>query len=128
MSTSLVQVIIALTKVTANLPSVNAAFAGTSVVVTDSSGAAQPAVVLTGTESPTPWSFSTSVAVGAGIVTATDLDVNGAVIGDVVTQSFTEAGTPPVQTFLQTTGITVTPAAAVASAQANAVSRLPTKR
>jgi len=115
MSSNLVSVIVALTKTSANLPSTNAAFAGTSVVVTDSTGVAQAPVVLTGVESPTPWSFSTSVAVGAGAVVATDVDVNGATIGTPVTQAFTEAGTPPPTTFLQTTGITVTPSAAAAS-------------
>lgn len=115
MSTSLVQVVVALSKVTANLPSTNATFAGTSVVVTDSTGTPQNAVVLTGTETPTPWSFTTSVATGAGTVVATDLDANGVAIGAPVTQAFTEAGTPPPATFMQTSGITVTPAADLAS-------------
>lgn len=115
MSSNLVQVIVALTKVTANLPTANAPFASTSVVVTDSSGTPQTAVVLTGAETPTPWAFPTSVAPGAGTIVATDLDANGVAIGAPVSQSFTEAGTPPAPTFLQTTGITVTPAAASAS-------------
>lgn len=107
MSTTMVTVTVVLTKTTANLPTTNAAFANTSVVVTDSTGVAQPAVLLTGVETPTPWAFTASVAIGAGTVVATDMDVNGAPIGTPVTQSFTEAGSPP--TFPQTSAITVTP-------------------
>ncbi len=114
MSTNLVQVIVAIAKG----PSINtptgAAFASTSVVVTDSTGVAQAPVLLTGKETPTPWAFSTSVAVGSGTVVATDLDTNGATLGSPVSQSFTEAGSPP--TFLPTTGITVTPSATAAAA------------
>lgn len=109
MSSNLVQVTVAITKgPSANTPT-GAAFASTSVVVTDSTGVAQPAVLLTGAETPTPWAFSASVAIGAGTVVATDLDVNGATLGTPVSQSFTEAGSPP--TFLPTAGITVTPVA-----------------
>jgi hypothetical protein len=110
MSTTLVSVIVAIAK-GASVPTPNGvAFASTSVVVTDSSGVAQPAVLLTGKETPTAWAFSTSVAPGAGSVTATDLDVNGAIFGTPVTQAFTEVGTPPA--FFPTTGIVVTPVAA----------------
>jgi hypothetical protein len=109
MSTSLIQITVVIIKATATLPSTNAAFAGTSVVVTDSTGVAQKAVVLTGVETPTPWGFTTSVAAGAGTITATDLDSTGAVIGTPVTQTFTEVGSPPPATFPQTTAITVTP-------------------
>jgi hypothetical protein len=116
MSATLIPIIVAITK-GASIPTPNgAAFASTSVVVTDSSGVAQPAVLLTGVETPTPWAFSTSVNPGAGSVTATDLDVNGATLGTPVTQTFTEAGSPP--SFFPSTAITVTPvAAAVAAAQ-----------
>lgn len=118
MSSTLVQVIVALAKgASINTPT-GAASIGTSVVVTDSSGTAQPAVVLTGAESPTPWAFTTSVASGSGTVVATDLDVNNAVLGSPLSQSFTEAGTPP--TFQPSTGISVTPvtvAAQVAAAR-----------
>jgi hypothetical protein len=107
MSTPLVTITVLLTKTTANLPSTNAAFLNTSVVVTDSTGVAQPAVLLTGAETPTPWSFTASVATGAGTVVATDMDVNGLAIGTPVSQTFTEAGSPP--TFPQTSAITVTP-------------------
>src|SRR5277367_2741043 len=107
MSTPMVTITVALTKTTANLPSTNAAFANTSCVVTDSTGVAQPAVLLTGVETPTPWAFTASVATGAGTVVATDMDVNGLAIGSPVTQTFTEAGSPP--TFPQTVSITVSP-------------------
>ena len=115
MSSTLISVIVAITKGASIPTSTGAAFASTSVVVTDSSGTAQPAVLLTGVETPPPWAFSTSVAPGAGSVTATDLDANGATLGTPVTQTFTEAGSPP--SFLPSTAITVTPvAAAIASA------------
>lgn len=117
MSSTLVQVIVALAKGAAINTPTGAASIGTSVVVTDSSGTPQPAVVLTGTESPTPWAFTTSVAPGNGTVVATDLDVNNVVLG-TQSQSFTEAGTPP--TFQPSTGISVTPvtvAAQVAAAR-----------
>lgn len=114
MSTSLVQVIVALSKGASIATPTGAIFAGTSVVVTDSTGIAQPAVILTGVETPTPWAFTTSVAAGTGSVVATDLDVNGVTLGTSITQSFTEVGTPPV--FLPTSTISVTPVAAAAAA------------
>jgi hypothetical protein len=117
MSAILIPVIIAITK-GASIPTPNgAAFASTSVVVTDSSGVAQPAVLLTGVETPTKWAFSTSVNPGAGTVVATDLDVNGAVLGAPVSQTFTEVGSPP--SFLPTTAITVAPVAAAVAAAAS---------
>jgi hypothetical protein len=106
MSTTLIKVTVALTQGAIVKTSTGAAYAGTSVVVTDSTGTAQPAVVLTGKETPTPWTFSTSVAVGAGTVVANDLDVNGAVL-NTISQTFTEVGTPV--TFAPTATITVTP-------------------
>jgi len=105
MSTTLVQVTIALTQGAPITSPTGAAYAGTSVVVTDSTGVAQAPVVLTGKETP-PFTFQTSVAPGAGTVVATDQDVNGATLSSV-SQSFTEAGTPV--TFAPTSGITVTP-------------------
>jgi len=107
MASVLIPVIVALTKGAVIPTPSGAAFASTSVVVTDSTGVAQAAVLLNGAETPTPWAFSTSVAPGIGSVTATDLDINGAVLGTPVTQGFSEAG--PAPTFLPTTGITVTP-------------------
>jgi hypothetical protein len=110
MSTPLFQVTVAITKGASIPTQTGAAFASTSVVVTDSTGVAQSAVILTGSETPTPWAFTASVAPGAGTVVATDLDINGAALGSPVAQTFTEAGSPP--TFLPTTGITVTPVTA----------------
>jgi hypothetical protein len=112
MSTTLIQVTIALTQGASTPTPTGAAYAGTSVVVTDSTGVAQPAVTLTAA----PFSFVTSVAPGAGSVTATDLDVNGATLGTPVTVTFTEAGSPPA--FTPTTGITVTPVVATAASAA----------
>ena len=121
MSTPLIPVIVALTQGTSIPTPTGAAYANTSVVVTDSSGTAQPAVLLNGSETPTPWAFSTSVNPGAGTVVATDLDVNGATLGSPVSQTFTEAGTPPA--FTPTASISVTPVqpqvAAAASKKAN---------
>ena len=112
MSSTLVQVLVVLGQ-GASIPTpTGAAYASTSVVVTDSTGVAQAPVLLTGKEVP-PFTFTTSVAVGAGTVVATDLDVNGASLG-VVTQTFTEVGTPP--TFAPTSTITVTPVATTAAA------------
>jgi hypothetical protein len=121
MSSNLVQVIVALTQgATVNTPT-GAAYANTQVVVTDSTGTPQPTVTLTGTELPTPFAFTTSVAVGAGTVVATDFDVNGAVIGGPVSQTFTEVGSPP--TFAPTTGISVTPVGATAALRAASLGR-----
>jgi hypothetical protein len=111
MSTTLVQVVVALTQGASIPTQTGAAYAGTSVVVTDSTGVAQPAVVLTGKETPTPFAFTTSVAPGAGTVVAQDQDVNGAALGSPVSQSFTEAGSPA--SFNPTSGITVTPTSGV---------------
>ena len=117
MSTPLVPVIVAIQKGASIATPTGAQFASTSVVVTDSSGVAQPAVLLTGVETPTPWAFSTSVAPGNGTVVATDLDVNGATLGTPISQAFTEAGTPA--NFLPSTGISVTPVTATVAAAAS---------
>src|ERR1700743_337565 len=99
---------VTLTKVTVNLPSTNAAFASTLVTLTDSAGAVQTAT-LNGTETPTPWAavFQNVAAVAGaqGTVTAQDQDTAGAAIGAVVTQPFTEIGSPA--TFPQTSAIAV---------------------
>jgi hypothetical protein len=124
MSTTLQSINVALTiSGTSPLPSANAAFASYSVVVTDSSGTAQPAVVLTGVETPTAWAFNTSVNPGAGSVTATGLDANGlAIAGASMTQAFSTssaAGTFPTLTGIVVTanpaGTAATPAAASAT-------------
>lgn len=119
MSTQLVQVTIVLTQNASVPTSTGAAYAGTQVVVTDSTGVAQPTVTLNGSETPA-WTLVTSVAVGAGSVVATDVDVNGASL-NVVTQTFTEAGSPP--SFTPTAGITVTPTTAAQAALAAARAR-----
>jgi hypothetical protein len=93
-----------LVKTTAPLPAGNT-FASTSVVVTDSSNAVQT-FNLVGTESP-PWSFSATVAAGAGSITATDLNTAGAAIETPVTQAYTTTGASG-STFPDTSGITVT--------------------
>ena len=110
MSSPLIQVTVALTFGASIATQTGAAYGSTSVVVTDSTGVAQAAVDVT----PASPSFTASVAPGAGSVTAQDLDVNGVALGSPVTQSFTEAGSPP--SFTPTTGITVTPAGAASAA------------
>jgi hypothetical protein len=107
MSATLIPVTVAITKGASTPTPTAAAFASTSVVVTDSSGVAQAAVLLTGVETN----------VGAGTVVATDLDINGATLGAPISQAFTEAGTPPA--FLPTTAISVTPVTAAVAAAAS---------
>lgn len=101
------QATVTLTKVTTNLPAANAAFASTLITITDSAGVVQTASV-TGVESP-PWTaVFQNIAADAGAtgtVTAQDVDANGAAIGALVSQTFTEIGSPP--TFPQTTAISV---------------------
>ena len=101
-----VPVLVALAVVSQLLPSSNSAQASISVVVTDSTGVAQPAVALTGDETPTPFAFQTNVAPGAGQVVATALDTNGNPIGQPLTSAFSIT---PQATFNSPTGITVTP-------------------
>jgi hypothetical protein len=112
MSSSLVQILIALAVGPAANTPTGAKSAGISVVVTDPVSGPQPAVVLTGAEA-TAWAFTASVNPGIGSATATAVDVNGAALAPPITQSFTEAGSPP--TFFPPTGITVTPVVAAAS-------------
>jgi len=115
MSTPLIPIIVAVVvSPTAVSTPTGVAFASTSVVVTDSTGVAQTAVLLTGVETPTPWAFQTSVAAGTGTVVATALDTAGTTLGTPITQTFTEAGTVP--TFFPPTGITVTPVSPAAAA------------
>ncbi len=116
MSTNLVPVIVAIAVGPSIATPTGVPFANISVVVTDSTGVAQAPVLLTGNELPTPWAFSTSVAPGAGTVVATATDTGGTVIAPVITQAFTEAGTPPA--FTPPTGITVTPVTAAVAALA----------
>lgn len=99
---------VTLTKVTTPLPATNAPFAGTLVTLTDSAGVVQT-VTVTGTETP-PWTaiFNNVAAVAGaqGTVTAQDMDTAGAPIGAVVSQTFTEIGSPV--TFPATNSIAVT--------------------
>lgn len=116
MSATLVPVIVAVAVGPSIATPTGIPFANISVVVTDSTGVAQAPVLLTGNELPTPWAFSTSVAPGAGTAVATATDTSGTVIAPVITQTFTEAGTPP--TFAPPVGITVTPVTAAVAAAA----------
>jgi hypothetical protein len=102
---ALIPVTVAMVPVTTPLPSANAAQASISSVITDSSGVAQPAVILTGTETPEPWSYETSINPGAGTVTETALDINGAAIGAPVVTNFSVT---PQATYLAPAGTTVT--------------------
>jgi hypothetical protein len=116
MSAVLLPVLVQVGTTTTPLPTTNAAQASISCVVTDSSGSAQTAVVLTGTETP-PWSFSTSVNAGAGTVVCTALDTAGATIGTPFTGSFTIT---PAAIFQAPSSVTVTPATTVAAAAIHA--------
>lgn len=121
MSATLVQVLIALGTAKTPLPSGITA-GGMSTVVTDSTGAAQPAVVLTGSETP-PYSFTTSLPLSsdgvtvAATVVATSLDSTGAAIAvsgnpsPAITLTLTEPS------FALVTGatMTLTPSAAAAN-------------
>jgi hypothetical protein len=113
------QIIITLAKTDTNLPA-GQAFAGTNVVVTDSSGQPHPAVLLTGKETK-PWQLIATVADGAGTVSATDVDTTGAImVGTTVrTEAFTTIPVP--STFPATTGISIAnPVLAATAAAAKA--------
>lgn len=107
MSTQLVKVLIQVAVGAAQPTPSGQASAGISAVVTDPNGA-QPAVVLTGNETP-PWSFTASVAPGDSKVSITAIDVGGNVLASLPDFPFSEVGTP-VNTFLPPTGVTVVPA------------------
>jgi hypothetical protein len=98
---------VTLTKVTTPLAAGAAAFAKTTVTLTDSAGVVQTAD-LVGTESP-PWVavFPNVAAVSGatGKVSAQDLDVAGQPMGAAVTTTFTEVGS--AATFPATSAITV---------------------
>jgi hypothetical protein len=121
MSTPLAQVLITITPVKTALPA--GISAGVlSVVVTDSTGAAQPAVSLTGTESP-PFSFTTSLPISADGVTVSATLVETAL--DSTGTPIAVAGNPssPIPLTLTEPSfnapgpatMTLTPAAAVAN-------------
>jgi hypothetical protein len=120
MSAALIAGVVQLTKGASAPTATGAASAGTSVVVTDSTGVPQAAVVLTGNETP-PWSFTTSVAPGAGTIVSSDLDVNGALADPANSSAFdAQAGGGTPQMFLPTTGATFTPSTAATPAAAKA--------
>lgn len=77
--------------------------ATTSVLVTDSAGAAQT-FSLTGTESPVGFIPSVTVAPGAGSLVITDLDASATAIGTPVTVPYTTGAAPQ----LASSGATVT--------------------
>ena len=102
---------ITVSKTSSPLPASNAAFANTSVVIADATGAAQT-FTLNGSETPTPWSVNvTGLAIGTGQIVVKDLDTNGSQIGSSITQAFTTVdmggGTPP-QTFSASSGVSFT--------------------
>ena len=107
MSTQLVKVLVQIAKGAAAPTPSGQPSAGTSVVITDSNGA-QPPVILTGNETP-PWSFTASVAPGPSTADVSDIDSGGTVLNSLPQFPFSEVGTP-VNTFLPSTSITVTPA------------------
>jgi len=122
MSATLAQVLITVGSVKAPLPA--GITAGVlSAVVTDSTGAAQAAVSLTGSETP-PFSFTTSLPISADGVTvaatlvATALDATGALIvapgnpGPSIPLTLTE---PAFNAPGTTASMTLTPAAAAAN-------------
>jgi hypothetical protein len=106
----------------------------TSVVVTDSGGVAQKAVLLNGSEKPDAWTFDAWVPPAVvpvnlvhavrpvpgvlATVVATDLDVAGNAIGEPVKYVLREGdvGGGGLPAFLPTIGITVTAAEPVAPA------------
>ena len=98
------------------LPVSNAAYASTTIALTDAAGNVQTASV-NGTESPAWTAVFQNVAAGGGSISAQPIDASGAAIGAPATQSFTETGAPA--TFPAVASITVTigaPTAAVAKA------------
>jgi hypothetical protein len=78
--------------------------ASTSVVVTDSAGAAQT-FSLTGTETPPGFIPSVTVASGTGAIVLTDTDTSGATIGTPTTLPYTTGGS--AGSVLQSSGATV---------------------
>lgn len=93
------------------LPAGNAPQASISVIVTDSAATVYPAVVLTGAETPTPWSYSATYASGAATAIATALDTSGAPIGTPASYTFEVVAAAPPATFTAPAGIAFTAAA-----------------
>jgi hypothetical protein len=115
MSTPLIPVIVTVSVSAQPLPAANAAQASIAVVITDSSGIAQNPVLLNGSETPTPWSFATSINPGSGSATATALDANGTPIGSPDVQSFSVTAQA---TFNAPGAISVTPVTSTTAALA----------
>lgn len=127
MASTLAQVLITITPTKTVLPT--GISAGVlSVVVTDSTGAAQPAVSLTGSETP-PFSFTTSLPVSSDGITVsasiveTALDATGTVIsapgnpGSPIALTLTEAtfnGPGPATMVLTPAAAAANPALAAA--------------
>jgi hypothetical protein len=120
MSATLVQVVITVGTAKVPVPS-GITPAGLSVVVTDSTGVAQAAVVLTGSESP-PYSFTTSLPLSADGLTVsasivgTALDSTGAAVVATGNPSASVALTltEPSVVLLSTATMVLTPAAVAA--------------
>jgi hypothetical protein len=118
MAANLAQVLIAISPVKTPIPAGLSAGA-VSVVVTDSSGAAQAAVSLTGSETP-PFSFTTSLPISADGVTVsasvaqTSLDSTGTAIPGA-TRTDTLSLTEPTFNAPGAVTMTLTPAAVAAN-------------
>lgn len=93
------------------LPSSSAAQASISVVVSDSAGNIYPAVVLTGAETPSPWSYSATYASGSASAVATALDTAGNPIGTPASFSFTVQAAAAPSTFNAPSGFSFVAAA-----------------
>ena len=100
-------IVVSVTKTQAPLPD-GITFAGTSVAVTDNSGAKLAAVLLNGTESPA-WQATFTGASGPNEAVAViqDLDTAGNPIGNPITVTETGTGGQP-QNFPQSTAGSIT--------------------
>lgn len=107
----LVPGIVTVAPLTTPLPSSNAAQASLSCVVTDAAGTVYPAVLLTGAELPTPWSFAATYASGTASMVQTALDTTGATIGSPGTFTFAVTAPPPPATFEAPGPVSFVPAA-----------------
>lgn len=101
------QATVTITNTATPAPAGAAAYASTLVTLTDSAGLVQTAS-LTGAETPPYTAVFQNVAAVAGAsgtVTAQAIDANGANLGDAISTSFTEIGSPV--TFPAPTAISV---------------------
>ena len=121
----LVPVIVTLTTTTTPLPAGNAPQQSVSVTVTDSAGTVYPAVVLTGAETPTPWSYAATYASGPASGACTALDTSGNPIDSPVDLSFVVTPAALPQTFQAPSGLSAVAAATnTATAQVHRASSL----